>query len=80
MANPSLKVNALSNWVSLGVNVIIGFVLTPFIIRSLGKTGYGIWTLVCSFVGYYGLLNLGVGSAITGCCSKPIQKRHTNNR
>ncbi len=64
MARPSLKVNALSNWVSLAVNIIIGFALTPFIIRSLGKTGYGIWTLVCSFVGYYGLLSLGVGSAI----------------
>jgi len=62
---PSLKINALSNWAALGVNIVIGFLLTPFIIRHLGKTGYGIWTLVGSFIGYYGLLNLGVGSAIT---------------
>lgn len=65
MSHPSLKVNALSNWVSLAVNIAIGFLLTPFIIRSLGKTGYGIWVFVCSLIGYYGLLNLGVGSAIT---------------
>lgn len=39
--------------------------LTPFIISSLGKTGYGIWTLVGSFTGYYGLVNLGIGSAVT---------------
>jgi len=62
---PSLKLNALSNWVLLGVNVIVGFWLTPFIIGHLGKTGYGIWTLIGSFIGYYGLLNLGVESAIT---------------
>jgi O-antigen/teichoic acid export membrane protein len=47
------------------VNIIVGFTLTLFVIRHLGKTGYGIWTLVGSFIGYYGLLDLGVGSAIT---------------
>ncbi|MBN2137569.1 MAG: polysaccharide biosynthesis C-terminal domain-containing protein [Sedimentisphaerales bacterium] len=46
------------------VNIIVGLLLTPFIIKHLGKPGYGIWTLVGSFVGYYGLLNLGVRPAI----------------
>lgn len=62
---PSLKINAVSNWATVLVNMAVGFVLTPFIVRHLGQTGYGIWTLVGSFIGYYGLLNLGVGSAIT---------------
>jgi len=62
---PSLRLNAVSNWVLLGVNVIVGFLLTPLIIGQVGKTGYGIWTLIGSFIGYYGLLNLGVESAIT---------------
>ena len=61
----SLKVNAISNWAMLGVNIAVGLLLTPFAISHLGKTSYGIWRLVVSFVGYYGLLNLGVGSAIT---------------
>lgn len=61
---PSLTLNAISNWTSLVLHVAIGFFLTPFIIRTLGKSGYGIWTLVTSLVGYYGLLNLGVGTAI----------------
>lgn len=62
---PSLIVNALSNYAALGVSIVVGLLLTPFIIKHLGKTGYGIWTLILSFVGYYGLLNLGVNSAIT---------------
>ncbi len=62
---PSLKINAISNWVSLVVQVAVGFFLTPFVISHLGQSGYGIWVLVGSFIGYYGLLNLGVGSAIS---------------
>lgn len=62
---PSLKINAFSNWASLFVHIAVGFFLTPFVIAHLGKSGYGIWVLVGSFIGYYGLLNLGVGSAIT---------------
>ncbi len=62
---PSLRINAISNWSVLVINVGIGFFLTPYLIRHLGNGGYGIWTLANSFVGYYGLLNLGVSSAIT---------------
>lgn len=61
---PSLIINALSNWATLGINMVVGFILVPFVIRSLGKNGYGIWALVGSVVGYYGLLRLGVGSGI----------------
>lgn len=64
MPQPSLKINAISNWVSLFVQLATSFFLTPFIISHIGKSGYGIWTLVGSFIGYYGLLNLGVGSAV----------------
>jgi O-antigen/teichoic acid export membrane protein len=61
---PSLIINALSNWVPLGVSIITGFLLTPYLFNHLGKTNFGIWALVGSLVGYYGLLRLGVGSAI----------------
>jgi hypothetical protein len=63
--NQSLRLNALSNWATLGVSTVVAFLLTPFIIRHLGKTGYGIWALVGSLTGYYGLFNLGVDSALT---------------
>jgi len=61
---PSLIISALSNWVPLFVNIIITLLLTPYIISQLGKRDYGIWALVGSLVGYYGMLRLGVGSAI----------------
>jgi O-antigen/teichoic acid export membrane protein len=62
---PSLTVNAFSSWASLAIHVALGFLLTPVVLHYVGKTGYGIWTVLHSLVGYYGLLNLGVRSATT---------------
>lgn len=47
------------------MNIIAWYLLTPFIIAHLGITGYGIWTLIGSLIGYYGFLDLGVSSAMT---------------
>jgi O-antigen/teichoic acid export membrane protein len=61
---PSLKLNALSNFGGLAVNLAVGFFLTPAMLSYLGEKRFGIWTLVSSLVGYYGLLDFGVGSAV----------------
>jgi O-antigen/teichoic acid export membrane protein len=61
---PSLVINVISNWVAMAANLIVGFLLTPYIIRSLGMAQYGIWTLVISIIGYYGLLDMGITAAI----------------
>lgn len=74
MSRKIILINAFSNWASLAVNVLVGFVLTPFIIRHVGKGGYGILTLVWSVIGYYGLVNLGVRSAIMRYISRNAGK------
>ncbi len=56
--------NVSSNWFSLGVNVLVGIFLSPFILHRLGNTAYGAWVLVFSITGYYGLFDLGVRSSI----------------
>jgi len=69
---PSLKISAICSWSSLGINILIGFFLTPFIIKHLGKTGYSIWILIVSFVGCYSLLSVGITSAITRFAARYI--------
>ncbi len=64
LKRPSLLINAISNWASLIVNIAIGFVLIPFMINYLGKDGYGKWTIIVSFVGYYGIFTTGIISSI----------------
>ena len=61
---PSLVKNALSNWFTLAVNLLVGFFLTPYIISYIGEAGYGIYVLILALIGYYGILDLGLSSAI----------------
>jgi O-antigen/teichoic acid export membrane protein len=51
-------------WLGLATTMVVGFLLTPFILHRLGNTALGLWVLMTSFTGYYGLLDLGIRSAI----------------
>jgi O-antigen/teichoic acid export membrane protein len=75
----NLVINALSNWTALGINIIIAFFLTPYIIKNVDKTGYGIWTLVSTITGYYGLLNLGVSAAINRYVARYTTQKNTKS-
>ena len=44
---------------------VVSVVIMPFVVHSLGDRNYGIWTLVATFVGYYGVLELGLAAAVT---------------
>jgi len=52
----------------------VGFFLTPFVIHHLGDRMYGLWVLVGTFIGYYGLLDLGLGNAITRYVARALGK------
>ena len=47
---------------TFGVDVIASLVLMPFLIHSLGDRGYGMWAIVGTIVGQFGLLDLGLAS------------------
>jgi O-antigen/teichoic acid export membrane protein len=47
----------------VAVQLLPGFVVTPYLIFKLGSERYGIWSLVFSVVGYYALVDLGFRSA-----------------
>jgi O-antigen/teichoic acid export membrane protein len=56
--------NVLSNWAGFLVEACVAFYLSPFVIHTLGDTSYGIWILLTSLTGYFGILNLGLRPAI----------------
>ena len=55
--------NIGSTWVVTLVTIAATYVLTPFLIRSLGAEGYGTWTLITALTGYMSLMALGVPMA-----------------
>ena len=54
----------LSNWFGLLVLAGSTVLLTPFMIHHLGAVDYGVWVLAGSVLDYYGLLDLGMRSAM----------------
>src|SRR5215471_17845581 len=56
--------NVGSSWFSLGTSILVGIFLSPFILHRLGDTAYGIWILIFSVTGYYGLFDLGIRSSV----------------
>src|SRR6266568_5590176 len=62
--------NVSSSWFALGTNVVVGFFLWPIIVHRLGDDAAGIWVLIFSITGYYGLFDLGIRSSIIRYISK----------
>lgn len=59
-----LKKGAILNYTTIFLTNIIGLLLTPFIIRSLGSAEYGLYTMIGAFVGYISVLDFGLNNTI----------------
>src|SRR6267142_6087711 len=64
--------NISSSWFSLGINIVTGIFLSPFILHHLGDTAFGVWVLIFSITGYYGLFDLGIRSSVVRYVSKSV--------
>jgi len=62
--------NVMMNWAAMAVSMVVPFFLTPFVVRHLGATAYGIWILAVSTVSYLNLLDFGLRSAVIRFVSK----------
>jgi len=71
----SLHTSTLTNWLSLGMNLLVGFFLTPYIIKTIGTEQFGLWSLIITVVGYYGFLDLGVTGAVMRYMTWHIAKK-----
>ena len=50
---------------NLALATLASLYTMPLIVHHLGDRIYGFWSLVVTFVGYYGLMDLGVSSAVS---------------
>jgi len=63
-------INVASSWGGLGTNIAVGFFLSPFILHHLGDEAFGLWILIYSFTGYYGIFDFGIRSSLVRYVSK----------
>lgn len=59
-----IKQGALLSYFNLGLNVLIGLVYTPWMIRTIGQADYGLYTLAMSIIGLLAF-DFGLGNATT---------------
>lgn len=62
--------NVIWGWLAVFANLLAGFFVSPFIIRRLGDSRYGIWALAFSFIDYFSLLDFGFKAAAVNRISK----------
>jgi O-antigen/teichoic acid export membrane protein len=58
------KFGAILSYINLAITNITGLLITPFVIKMLGDSEYGLYTLIGAFVGYLSVLDLGLNNAI----------------
>ncbi len=59
-----LKLGAILSYAVIALNMIVGIAYTPVLIRMLGQSEYGLYSLVHSIITYLTVLDLGFGNAI----------------
>ncbi|MDD4756642.1 MAG: oligosaccharide flippase family protein, partial [Prolixibacteraceae bacterium] len=58
-----LKTGALLSYILIGLGAFLSILYTPVMLRLLGQSEYGLYSLVASVVSYLGLFSFGFGSA-----------------
>lgn len=65
-----LKAGAALNYVVISLNMLVGLLYTPYMLRMMGQSEYGLYSLVASVISYLTVLDLGLGNAIVRYTAK----------
>lgn len=74
MKNNQLKLGVLLSYITMALNMVVQLLYTPIMIRLLGQSEYGLYTLVASVVSYLSLFSLGFTGAYLRFYSRYNQK------
>lgn len=59
-----LKAGALLNYIVLGLNNLVGLLYMPYMLRMMGRSEFGLYSLVASVIAYLTVMDFGFGNAI----------------
>lgn len=65
-----IKKGAALNYINILLTNVVGLVLTPFIIAQLGKSEYGLYTMVGALVSGLAVLDIGIGNCVVRFTAK----------
>ena len=73
-----LRAGAVLNYMVIILNVMVGLLYTPFMLRMMGPSEYGLYSLVASTISYLTILDFGLGNAVIRYTAKfRAEGKHT---
>lgn len=59
-----IKVGAIISYLTIAVNIVLGLIYTPWTLKIIGSSEYGLYTLTSSLISIF-LLDFGMSAAVT---------------
>ncbi len=75
-----LKAGVVLNYVVIILNMVVGLLYTPYMLRMMGQSEYGLYSLVASVIAYLTVLDLGFGNAIVRYTAKFRAEKKTEEQ
>ena len=75
-----LKAGVVLNYVVIILNTVVGLLYTPYMLRMMGQSEYGLYSLVASVIAYLTVLDLGFGNAIVRYTAKFRAEKKTDEQ
>ena len=69
MVQSKIAKGAIISYISIFLNIVISLVYTPWMIRQIGVSDYGLYSLVGTFLSYF-MLDFGLAGTITRFLAK----------
>ena len=70
-SSKQLKVGILISYLAIGINIVTGFLYTPWMINSIGKENFGLYTLSLSVISLF-VFDFGLSAAVTRFIAKYV--------
>lgn len=64
-----IKNGAVISYIAIIINIVASFLYTPWMVSSIGKSDYGLYTLAVSLISIF-LMDFGIGSVVTRFAAK----------
>ena len=62
--NRQILIGSFISYCTIGLNVLLGLIYTPWILREIGSSQYGLYTLASSLIALF-LMDFGMSAAVT---------------
>ena len=76
-SSQQLKLGALMSYVAIGINILTGLLYTPWMIHSIGREAFGLYTLAMSVISLF-VFDFGLSSAVTRFIAKYLAEGSQN--